>query len=70
MAGNVDLTPKVSLAVMRFFGNVAYLKDELDRLVELDYRITIFAVYEKLPAAAEPSVADILRTGNDIVAAG
>ena len=47
--------------------------DPLDGSSNIDCNVstgTIFAVYEKLPAAAEPSVADILRTGNDIVAAG
>ena len=42
-----------------FFGNVAYLKDELKRLVELDYRITIFAVYEHQAERIASLIADV-----------
>jgi transcription-repair coupling factor (superfamily II helicase) len=42
-----------------FFGNVGYLKDELARLLELDYDITIFAVYEHQAQRIAAMIADV-----------
>ena len=42
-----------------FFGNVAYLKDELNRLAELGYQITIFAVYEQQASRISALIADV-----------